>query len=87
MEIIWYGTASILMQDGDTSLMFDPFLKDDPSSEDSEIQRHLRRQAFKGQSNILITHGHFDHLSSVGKLYKDEECAVYVTRTPYDTLV
>lgn len=87
MKITWYGTASVLLEAGETSLLFDPYMKDLPEGRETETVRKARWEAFRGQKNILITHGHLDHLSSITALYADIPCTVYLTETPRNTLL
>lgn len=86
MKITWHGTASVLIESGDTALMFDPFMKDLPDGGEPPEKTERRKSAFLAQKNILITHGHLDHLASVTSLYKDLPCTVYLTKTPYYVL-
>ena len=86
MKITWYGTASLILQSGGSSIAFDPYLKQLPKDYEPKGLLENRIKAFKGQKSIFITHGHFDHLSSIKTLYKDSECKVYLSKTPYRTL-
>ncbi len=86
MEITWYGTASIYIETSGTSLLFDPFLKYLPEGYDPDELRKQREKAFGTATNILITHGHLDHLSSIPTLYRNKPCTVFVTETPAVTL-
>lgn len=86
MDITWYGTASILLQASGTSLLFDPFLKYLPEGYEPDELRKQREKAFETVTNILITHGHLDHLSSIPTLYRNKPCTVFVTDTPATTL-
>ncbi len=86
MKITWYGTASILLEVGDTSVMFDPYLKDLPKDYEPIELLENRKRAFLQQKTVFITHGHFDHLSSINELYNDKDCKIYLTKTPYRTL-
>ncbi len=86
MKITWYGTASVILETENTSLVFDPYLKDVPRKKESKEIKENRRQVFSTQKNVLITHGHFDHLASVKSIYQDKDCKVYLTKTPFMTL-
>lgn len=86
MEITWYGTASILLVTSGTSLLFDPFLKYLPEGYEPDELCGKREKVFGTAANILITHGHLDHLSSVPTLYRNKPCTVFVTDTPAATL-
>lgn len=86
MKITWYGTASILLEAAETSLLFDPFLKWLPKEYEPKKLSLQREAAFGNAANILITHGHLDHLSSVMSLYENKPCTIFLTGTPATTL-
>ncbi|MCD8368200.1 MAG: MBL fold metallo-hydrolase [Clostridiales bacterium] len=86
MKITWYGTASILLEGAETALLFDPFLKYLPEGYETEERYTQREAAFRSAANILITHGHLDHLSSVMPLYENKPCTIFLTGTPATTL-
>ncbi len=82
MNITWYGTASIMIDDGKTKLLFDPFVRQNKKLKDT-----TPIEGFAGADAVLITHGHFDHLFSVPKLTEiDKDVKVYCTKAPADTL-
>ena len=82
MEITWYGTTSILLKASGTSLLFDPFLKYLPEEYEPDELRKQRERVFGTAANILITHGHMDHLSSIPTLYRNKP---YILRLPCQT--
>ncbi len=86
MKITWYGTASILIESGDTRLLFDPYMKELFKGTEPQEMHDARLAAFSAQTNILITHGHLDHLAHVKDIFQDRDCMVYLSRTPYKTL-
>ncbi|MCD7894287.1 MAG: MBL fold metallo-hydrolase [Erysipelotrichaceae bacterium] len=86
MNVTWYGTASILIETEDASLLFDPYMKYLPKNVESSEVKQQRQMIFQKQNHILITHGHLDHLSSINELYHDINCQIYLTKTPYHTL-
>ncbi len=86
MKITWYGTASILLESGDTAIMIDPYLKDLPKGAEPKEQYDARLAAYSAQSNILVTHGHLDHIEHIPSIYKDKDCMVYCSKVPYHTL-
>ncbi len=86
MKITWYGTASILIETEKTSILFDPYMKALPKNYELKELTENRRNAFIAQKTVFITHGHFDHLSSIKELYKDKDCKIYLTSAPYKTL-
>ena len=77
--ITWYGTASVRLSAGNTSLLTDPFFPfpDSPVKVDAH--------AFDPCSHILISHGHYDHIGSIGSIVQPET-TIYCTKTPYHTL-
>ncbi len=86
MKITWYGTASILIETAKTALLFDPYMKDLPKALVNEEESKRRMDVFRAQKNVLITHGHLDHLASIKSIYKNEDCKIYLTKTPFRTL-
>ncbi len=86
MKITWYGTASILLETNKASVLFDPYMKDLPQGRESREASEKRRSDFAKQNSILITHGHFDHLSSITSIYGELPCKVYLTELPHKTL-
>ncbi len=86
MKIIWYGTASVLVTTKEQSLLFDPYLKCLLKGQEPQSASERRLRAFQAQRTIFITHGHFDHLASISELYKERECQIYLTKTPYKRL-
>jgi L-ascorbate metabolism protein UlaG (beta-lactamase superfamily) len=83
MRLKWFGTATMIMEEDDTKLLFDPFMPineeifQPPVSEMSEVD------------NILVTHGHFDHISAIPLVIEqgDGRSKVYCTDTPHKTLI
>lgn len=62
MKLTFYGHACFRLSQGNTSLLFDPFLTDNPfgtaKPEDMEC------------THILVSHGHFDHLGDAISIAK-----------------
>ena len=82
MKLTWYGTATIGLDDGETKLLFDPFVRMNPRIETTPIE------GFAGFDAVLVTHGHLDHIYSIPALMKtDENVPVYCTETPKKTMV
>jgi L-ascorbate metabolism protein UlaG (beta-lactamase superfamily) len=81
MKLKWYGTATILLEKDGTQLLFDPFFS-------------LNSTAFKplddlaAVKNILVTHGHLDHIIGIPIITKHggNEATVYCTATPHKVL-
>ncbi|MDR0463804.1 MAG: MBL fold metallo-hydrolase [Treponema sp.] len=83
MRIKWFGTAAILIEEDGTQLLFDPFIP-------------LNNKIFKPDlnelaltENILITHGHFDHMASLPDIVKhgNGNQRIYCTNKPRDILI
>ena len=95
MKITWLGTASILVEAGGTKLLFDPFVPlhgaklwtgawHEGQKTDSF---RVRLRDFDEYTHILVTHGHFDHISSIPAIIaRNPDSHVYCTRTPRETL-
>ena len=82
MKITWYGTATVGLDDGETKLLFDPFVRMNKREKSTPVE------GFTGFDAVLITHGHFDHLYSIPELVKaDGQVPVYCTETPKRTLL
>lgn len=77
--ITWYGTASIRITAGESQVLVDPFF---PLA-DSTIE--VAKDAYDGCNDILISHGHFDHIGSIKDIVRPET-KVYCTKTPYENL-
>ena len=79
IRITWYGTASVRISTGDSQLLIDPFI---PYPE-SRIK--VAADAFAGCSRILVSHGHFDHISSIPSLVRTDT-RISCTDVPYRSL-
>ena len=79
IKITWYGTASVRISAENAQLLIDPFYP----FPDSKIR--VAPDAYAGCSHILISHGHFDHISSISKIVRTGT-VVYCTKTPYRSL-
>lgn len=80
MKLTWFGTASIQIESEKETLLFDPYL----CYAGAENRQWLLD--YININNILITHGHFDHLASIPKIMDLSEATVYTTKTPAETL-
>ncbi len=60
MKIKWYGTATLLLESGDTRILIDPHLKEgNPALRRVPVEEASRVEA------IFITHPHFDHFKDI----------------------
>ena len=83
MRLKWYGTATIMIEQDGTQLLFDPFLPlnsdafKPPIDELSEVE------------NILVTHGHLDHITGIPQIlhHGGSQANIYCTARPRKTLI
>ncbi len=52
----------------------------DPGSNPHKIVQHIEQYEGVSVLAILLTHGHFDHIGAVDKLYEKYHCPVYVSQ-------
>lgn len=86
MKITGFGNASVSLEIDDQILFFDPYLKDSVPVIEPLQSTNKRREALSKAKNILITHGHFDHLGSIYSLYHEQNVRIFCTETPSKTL-
>ncbi len=71
----WYGTASLLIEGGDTRILIDPYLKGfNPKLPQLPIEEA------KTASAIFITHPHLDHFSDIATFTEAGIYPVYVSQ-------
>lgn len=87
MQLRWYGTAALILQEDDTLIAFDPFcgLCKNASINSEDISPF--EQEFRKIKNVFITHGHFDHIARIPAVYKNAPLRLWCTRTPYKTML
>ena len=71
MEIRWLGHATFLLSDDGTKVLIDPFHSDNPASPVSADEVEA--------TQILLTHGHFDHVGDVVAVSKRTGANVIAT--------
>lgn len=86
MQLTWYGTASLLLQEKDMSIAFDPF-DGLPIHGPRHGQPLPHEEDFRRASRIFVTHGHLDHIYHIPRIYGDTDATVYCTEAPKNTLV
>lgn len=86
MQLTWYGNASLVLQEEDTVIAFDPFSGIPVTGFPDNARELPYTQEFRNAKNVFVTHGHFDHIYHIPRLYHDLEVTVYCTKTPYRTL-
>lgn len=60
IDVTWCGHATFLLNVGDTKVVIDPFLNENPSSD--------RKSAEVDADVVLLTHGHFDHVADAAEI-------------------
>ena len=76
----WYGTASVSVQSGDSSVLFDPFVP-------LRFSHAPTKPAdYDGFTDIVITHAHIDHIASLPELFARAPRQIYGTRATVDAL-
>lgn len=85
MKISWYGTASVVMESGNCRIVFDPFLG--IPMHESLCRRKLHAAKYRTADAVFVTHGHFDHILDIPKLYKNTDVKIFATKTPCKTLM
>ncbi len=81
MKIKWYGTASVALETENASIIFDPYIPCKGSETPSAEEEYLKFD------NILVTHGHVDHISTLPVTVVKSGATVWCTKTPAATLI
>ena len=84
MKIKWYGTAAVMLESRGFRIAVDPFLG--MPLKDSLLRRRLLAAHFRTAKAVLVTHGHFDHILDIPRLYRGSDTPIYATKTPCLTL-
>ena len=81
MKITWFGTASLAVEGSGGRLLIDPFFpfKGSPTT--------VAADAYEGCDDILVTHGHFDHIMSLPGLAERAGRRIHCTAAPRATLI
>ena len=82
MEIKWYGTAAVEYSTSRGRILTDPFIPLTGSEHRVDVSE------YDGYADILVTHGHFDHIVNIPEIIaRNPGATVHCTETPYRTLV
>jgi len=81
MKIKWFGTASILYQEGKDKILFDPFMPLNKKLYQPSLAEYAE------VDHIFITHGHFDHLYNTPEILARGKATVYCSEIAATTLL
>lgn len=71
MKITWLGHAAYRVEAGDSVILIDPFIKDNPSAKGLDF-----KEVTKGTTHIALTHGHGDHIGDAAEIAKEHGATV-----------
>jgi L-ascorbate metabolism protein UlaG (beta-lactamase superfamily) len=71
--IKWFGTAVILLKLDGSQILFDPFF-----GLNNSLMKFYKEE-FSSLNAILVTHEHFDHISGIPSIIKQNETKIYCT--------
>lgn len=80
MKLKWHGTACISLETENAAIIFDPYIPRKGSETPSAAEEYLRFE------NILVTHGHFDHISTIPETVAKSGATVWCTAAPAEAL-
>lgn len=97
MKLTWYGTASLILEENGKVIAFDPFggfpihslSRRRGSYRNDEYFSPLpvpHEKEFQRASEVFVTHGHFDHIYHIPRVYFRRKVKVYCTETPWKKL-
>ncbi|WP_257658257.1 metal-dependent hydrolase [Parapedobacter lycopersici] len=69
MKAIYYGHSSVMLELGDSKVLFDPFITPNPQA--SGIDIHALQPDY-----ILLSHAHEDHVADVAAIQKSSQATV-----------
>ena len=76
MKIIWYGHSTYRVETGNSVILIDPFLKNNPTFQKSGI---AFEDATKGTTHVALTHGHDDHIGDTVEICKTHGAQLLAT--------
>src|SRR6185503_2047624 len=65
MQLTWFGHSAFRIEFGNAKVMIDPFLTGNPSFKGDA------KEAAKGATHVLVTHGHNDHVGDAISICKE----------------
>lgn len=76
MKITWYGHSCFRLETGNSVLLFDPFLKSNPSFQSSGVSFE---DATAGVTHVALTHGHDDHIGDAAEICRARGATLFAT--------
>lgn len=87
MKITWYGTASLKIETPQGKLLVDPFGKM-PIGRAAEERSVAHYEEFYADCpDVLLTHGHVDHISHFKRFFGGRSARIYASKTPCQSLI
>ncbi len=87
MTLQWFGTATLMLRENGTVIVFDPFGGIPLTSSHPEREEVPHAEAFLTAHDVFVTHGHFDHILQIPSLYASTDTVIHATATPCETLL
>lgn len=98
MKLTWYGTASLILEENGKVIAFDPFggfpihslSRRRGSYRNTEVFSPLpvpHEKEFQRASDVFVTHGHFDHIYHIPRIYFRRKVKIHCTETPAQKLL
>ncbi|MCD8201706.1 MAG: MBL fold metallo-hydrolase [Clostridia bacterium] len=74
MRVMWLGTATLILENADTRILFDPYLM--PYA---KYKEPIPMDEAKKASAVFVTHPHFDHFMDAPDFRGSEDTPIYVS--------
>lgn len=71
MKITWLGHSAFRIQTGSDIILIDPFLSGNPSFKGQDM-----KDATRGVTHILLTHGHGDHMGDAAAIANEHDATI-----------